>query len=143
MNDKLGRQLFKSGGVFMVLTGLVHAISLFVKQVPANETERKLLDLMVNYKFNLLGSVRSMDNLLQGFSAAFMLAALVVGAMALAFSSERSGLLKRVALVIALWLASMTAVSLRYFFVVPTSFLSVGLLIFLLAWINLPAEEAK
>jgi hypothetical protein len=35
----------------------------------------------------------------------------------------------------------MTAVSLRYFFVMPTSFLVVALLIFALAWLRLPAEK--
>ncbi len=140
MNDKWGRRFFKSGGVWLVLIGLVHAISLFIKQVPANETERQLLDLMTNYKFPLMGSLRSMDNLLQGFSTAFMLAALVVGALALRLCGERAGLLKRVALVITLWLAAMLAVSLKYFFVLPTSFLVVGLVIFVLAWIKLPAE---
>jgi len=35
----------------------------------------------------------------------------------------------------------MTAVSLRYFFVVPTSFLASTLLIFALARLRLPAEE--
>jgi len=35
-------------------------------------------------------------------------------------------------------LAAMTAVSLRYFFVVPISFLAIALLIFALAWLKLP-----
>jgi len=34
----------------------------------------------------------------------------------------------------------MTANSLRYFFVVPTSFLALGLLLFALAWVKLPGE---
>jgi hypothetical protein len=34
----------------------------------------------------------------------------------------------------------MTANSLRYFFVVPTSFLALGMLLFVLAWVNLPGE---
>jgi hypothetical protein len=50
--------------------------------------------------------------------------------------------LKRVALVNALWLAVMTAVSLRYFFVIPTSFLTVALLIFALAWWKLPGSAS-
>jgi hypothetical protein len=51
---------------------------------------------------------------------------------------ERAGLLKRVALVNTIWLATMTAVSFHYFFVMPTSFLAIALLIFTLAWLNLP-----
>ena len=124
----------------LVLTGLVHSLSFLKKPVAANDTERQLLDLMTNYHFSMLGSVRSMSILMRGFSVSFMLGAFVVGAMALALANERAGLLKRVALLISLWLAAMTVVSLHYFFIVPTSFLVVGLLIFSLAWIKLPAE---
>jgi len=142
MTDKWSRRFFKSGGVWLILLGLVHAISLFRKLVPANDTERQLLGLMTSYKFNLMGSLRSMDNLFQGFSVAFMLAALGMGALTLAVSNERASLLKRVALLIIIWLAVMTGVSLHYFFAAPTSFLAVALLLFVLAWLRLPATEA-
>jgi len=55
---------------------------------------------------------------------------------------ERAGLLKRAALANIVWLAAMTAVSLRYFFIIPGSFLAVTLLIFVLAWVKLPAEAS-
>ena len=142
MRDTWGRRFFKSGGVFLILLGLVHSISFFEKLVPANDIERQLLGLMTSYKFNLMGSLRSMDNLFQGFSVAFMLAALGMGALALAVSNERTSLLKRVALIIAIWLAAMTGVSLHYFFPVPTSFLAVALLLFVVAWLTLPATDA-
>jgi hypothetical protein len=143
MTDIWGRRLFKTGAVVLVIIGLVHSLSLFQKPVAANDTERQLLDLMANYKFNLMGSFRSMADLLQGFSVSFMLAALGVGALDLVLARERAGLLKRVALINAIWLAAMTATSLRYFFVVPTSFLVAGLLIFALAWLKLPAERTS
>ena len=138
--ERWGRRLFTAGAVWLVLLGLVHALSLFAKQVPANETERQLLDLMSNYKFNVMGSMRSMNNFLRGFSIAFMLGALVMGTLDLALCRERTALLKRVAAINTVWLAAMTAVSLRYFFVVPISFLAVALLIFLLAWTMLPGS---
>jgi hypothetical protein len=47
-------------------------------------------------------------------------------------------LLKRVALVNPIWLAATPAVSFHYFFVMPTSFLAIALLIFALVWVNLP-----
>jgi hypothetical protein len=37
----------------------------------------------------------------------------------------------------SLWLAVLTAISLRFFFVIPTTFLGVALLLFVLAWITL------
>jgi len=140
MAEKWGRRLFAAGALWLVLLGLVHSLSLIGNPQPANETERQLLDLMSNYKFSLMGSMRSMDNLVRGFSVSFMLGCLVVGIMDWALRRERAELLKRVALVNTVWLAAMTAVSLRYFFVVPTSFLGVALLIFALATVRLPAR---
>jgi hypothetical protein len=140
VTDKWGKRLFTIGALLLVLLGLVHSLSLFQKLAPANETERQLLDLMDNYKFNLVGSLQTMRDLMRGFSIAFMLAALGIGALDLLLSHERAGLLKRVALVNVIWLAAMTAVSLRYFFVAPTFFLIAALLIFGLAWLKLPAE---
>jgi uncharacterized membrane protein len=95
---------------------------------------------MANYRFNLIGSMRSMNNLLRGFSISFMLAALVMGAVDLVVCRERASLLKRVALLNTIWLATMTAVSLRYFFVIPISFFVVALLIFAVAWWKLPVS---
>src|SRR5277367_2022127 len=112
MLDKWGRRFFVAGGVWLVLIGLVHALSLIGKQVPANDTERQLLELMTNYRFDLMGSTRSMGELLRGFSVSFMLAGLFIGALDLVLSREREGLLKRVALVNVIWVAAMTAVAL-------------------------------
>jgi hypothetical protein len=142
MTDKWGRRLFKTGAVLLVLIGLVHSLSLFGKPVPANDTEKQLLDLMVNYKFSLMGSLRSMADLMRGFSVSFTVAALGFGVLDLLLSRERAGLLKRVALINTIWLAAMIAVSLVYFFAVPTSFLAAAFLIFALAWLKLPAEGA-
>ncbi len=120
--------------------GLIHALSLFVKMVPANDTERQLLGLMSSYKFNLMGSSRSMENLMRGFSISFMLGAWGLGALDLVLVRERPGLLKRVALVNVIWLAVMTTVSLTYFFAAPSFCLTVTLVIFGLAWVQLPTE---
>jgi hypothetical protein len=140
MNDKWGRRLFKAGAVALVILGLVHSLSLIRDLAPANDTEKQLLDLMSSYKFNLLGSLRSMADLLRGFSVSFMLAALGFGAFDLLLSRERAGLLKRAALINIIWLTTMTAVALHYFFIVPTSFLAATLFLFILAWLKLPAD---
>jgi hypothetical protein len=142
MTDKWGRRLFTAGAVVLLLLGLVHSLSLFEKPIPANDTERQLLDLMSNYKFNVMGSMRSMDNFMRGFSISFMLGVFCLGALDLVLARERSGLLKRVALINAIFLAVMTAVGLRYFFVAPTSFLAATLLIFALAWLKLPGSAS-
>jgi hypothetical protein len=137
--ERLGRRLFTSGAIFLLLLGAVHSFS-FIERIQANnDTERQLIALMTNYKFNFMGSLRSMDNLMTGFSIAFMLAALALGALALIIRRERPQLVKRVALVTALWLAAMTAVSFHYFFAAPTSFLAVTLVLFSLSWLFLPS----
>jgi hypothetical protein len=143
MNDKSGGRLFKAGALWLLILGAVHSTSLFIKQVPANDTERQILDLMTSYRFNLIGSLRSMSDLMRGFSVAFMLAPLAFGVLDLVLSRERAGLLKRVALVQIIWLAAMIVVALRYFFAVPLSFLVVALLIFALAWLKLPADASN
>jgi hypothetical protein len=143
MTDKWGRRLFTTGAMVLVLLGLVHSLSLFQPMVPANDTERQLLNLMTNYKFNLIGSVRSMADLLRGFSISFALGALGLGVLDLLLARELARLLKRVALINTLWLAAITAVSLRYFFIVPTSFLVAALLIFALVWLKLPPESVS
>jgi predicted membrane protein len=95
---------------------------------------------MSSYKLNLIGSLRSMAEMLRGFSVSFMAAALGFGVFDLMLSRERARLLRRPSLINIIWLASMTAVSLRYFFIVPTSFLAVALFIFVLVWLTLPAD---
>jgi hypothetical protein len=142
MTDKWGRRLFKAGAVALLILGFVHSLSLLRDPVPANDTEKQLLGLMSSYKFNLLGSFRTMAGMLRGFSVSFMLAPLGFGLFDLVLSRERAGLLKRAALINILWLASMTAISLHYFFILPTSFLAAALLIFIAAWLKLPAEGA-
>src|SRR5258708_19757335 len=98
MNDKWGRGLFKTGIVALLILGLVHSLSLIREPVPANDTERQLLGLMSSYKFNLMGSIRSMSDMLRGFSASFMLPALGFGVFDLFLSPELPGFLKQPAL---------------------------------------------
>src|SRR5271156_3305567 len=140
MRDKWGRRLFTAGGAGLLVLGARNPLALFEKMVPANDTERQLLGLMSSYKFDLMGSSRSMENLMRGFSISFTLAAWGLGALDLVLVRERLGLLKRVALVNVIWLAVMSAVSLTYFFAAPSFCLTVTLVIFGLAWVQLPAE---
>jgi len=89
-----------------------------------------------------MGSLRSMDGLLRGFSVSFMLAAFGFGIfrcgpVGRAFRNAEAG-----GAVNILWLAVMVGVSLRYFFIIPVSFFAITLLIFVLAWLKLPAEGA-
>jgi hypothetical protein len=123
MTEKTGRRIFQIGAGLLLLTGLVHSISLFAERAPANDTERQLQLLMDTYRLNLLGSMRTMSELMRGFSISFMLGILAMAAADFAVAGQSTALMKRVAVVNAVWLALMIAVSLRYFFIVPLSFL--------------------
>lgn len=66
--------------VFLLLTGLIHSISLFISPVPANETERQMLALMSTYKQDMgAGFHRSMWNLFTALSACFTFVCLLGG----------------------------------------------------------------
>jgi len=142
MTDRWGRRLFAIGAVVLVLLGLVHSLSLIHPMVPTNDTEKQLLGLMSDYRFNIMGSPRTMGDLLRGLSISFMLWAIGLGALDLALLRAGGVLLKRVALFNTLWLGIMTAVSLRYFFAAPTSFLVGALILFALAWWKLPGSTS-
>ena len=141
MSEKWGKRLFIAGAIVLLLLGAVHSISFFEKPVLANATEKELLGLMADYHFDLMGSSRSMSDLLRGFSMCFMVSVLAFGVLDLVLSRQRPGDLKRIALINSIWLATMTAISLKYFFLAPTCFLVFALLLFLLAWWKLPADS--
>ncbi len=58
--------------VFLSLTGLIHSIGLFIGPFPANETERQMFDLMMNFKQDLgAGFHKSIWNLFTALSSCF------------------------------------------------------------------------
>lgn len=62
------------------VTAFIHALSLFFRPPPSNETERQLFDLMENYQFDLgAGFHRSMGDLTTGLSICFCLVCLLGG----------------------------------------------------------------
>ena len=143
MNDKWGRRLFIAGAVMLIVIAAVHSISLFQKPMARNDSEKQLMELMTTYRFTVMGSLRTMNDFLRGFSISFGLASLGFGVLDFTLRRERAALLKRVALVNVIWLAVMTGVSWHYFFAAPTSFLAATMLIFVLAWVKLPAAETS
>lgn len=140
MTEKPGRRFFTAGAVVLFVEGLAHSLSFFEKPVPRNETERQLMELMTNYKFDLIGSMRTMDDLMRGFSMSFMLAMFVMGSLAMLLVREQAGLVKRAAFIYTIWLALMNVVSFVHFFVIPTSLLVAAFLMFGLAWMTLPGS---
>src|SRR5258707_13627945 len=116
MKSNWGTRLFVAGAVMLVLMPAMHAVSLFQKPLTGNESEKQLTDLMTNYRFSVMGSVRTMNDFLRGFSISFGLSTLGFAALDLAVSRERAQLLKRVVLCNVGWLAALTGISWDYFF---------------------------
>jgi hypothetical protein len=141
MFQRWGTRFFKAAAVVLILLGCVHSLAVFRKPAPQNDTERQLFDLMTNYKSDLMGSMRSMEDILRGFNISFVILPLALGILNLILSGERSALLKRLALINSLWLAAMVANSFCNWFLAPTLFLVVALALFVAAWVKLPAAE--
>ena len=60
--------------VFLLLTGAVHSLSLFIAPVAQNETERQLINLMTNYKQDMGGGFHpSMMQLFTALNSCFTL----------------------------------------------------------------------
>ncbi|HKE59841.1 MAG TPA: hypothetical protein VKB46_24185 [Pyrinomonadaceae bacterium] len=66
--------------VFQLVTGGVHALSLIGAPAAANNTEKQLIDLMINYRLDLGGGIhRSMWDLFRALSTCFTLLCLLGG----------------------------------------------------------------
>jgi hypothetical protein len=90
MKNNLGRRLFVAGIVLLALMPAVHSISLFQKPMIRNESEKQLEDLATNYRFTVMGSVRTMNDFLRGFSISFGLATIGFAVLDFAVCRERN-----------------------------------------------------
>ena len=85
--------------VFLFLTALIHASTLFIQPAPQNDTERQLLALLVDYKQDFgAGFQRSMKEIFIALSACFSLVCLL-GGLTLAYLARKrtdAGILKGV-----------------------------------------------
>ena len=70
----------KVATIFQLITAAIHSISLFVAPVPANDTEKQLLDLMSNYAMDMgAGFHRSMTEIVTALSTCVTLVYLLGG----------------------------------------------------------------
>ena len=74
-----------SAVVFLLLTGAVHSIGLFISPTPQNETERQMLALMTSHKQDMGGGFhRTMWNLFTALSSCFTFLC-VLGGLTIAY----------------------------------------------------------
>jgi len=117
--------LFKMGCYFAFITAALHMFGhLSGPQLPTNDTERQLLDLMTNYKYAMpAGPGRSPMDFMNGFSLLFSLMTALTGGLGLIIA-RRAGddvlLMLGTSRALAGAYVVSLAISLTYFFIVPT-----------------------
>ena len=111
-----------------LLFALAHLAGHFLQSPPANDTERKLLELMKGYAFPFPGAQRTMWDLFSGFSLMLSAQSAALGVIGWLVPPQR-----RMAIVFTAASAVCTVLSLAYFFAIPTACLALATLLFSLA----------
>jgi len=131
--------------VFLFLSGGIHSIGLFVNPSPADDTERQLIDLMVNYKQDLgAGFHRSTMNLFTALSSCFTFLCFL-GGLTIAFLLKKkapAGILKGVVGIHWLIFAACFLVMLLLTFLVPIVLIGLILLFLTIGCLLIPKETA-
>jgi hypothetical protein len=140
------RKLFGAGCWVLIATGVVHSMGHYglVNAQGNTEAEKQLLSLMrANPQDMGLGFVRSMFDLLAGFSLTFVVLPIgmgLLGLVLLAHERRAPGLLRQGSIVYAGVYGIMTGIALRYWFPAPLFFLAAAFLCFAAAVATAPRQ---
>ncbi len=139
--------LFKFGCWASIVSACVHLVGVVSGHgTPANDTERQLVQLATTYQFHMPGgSARSYADFMNGFSLAFAVFMVTMGAVGLAVawrSRASADVMYAVARVLALASAALLAISLVDFFIIPTMFISLVTCCFAVASVRAPVADA-
>ncbi len=140
----MSRKLFTAGCVVLIALGLVHLLGhyMMTKNQGETEAERQLLAMMRSNPQDLgLGFVRTMSDIVGGFSLTFSVLPLAMGLVGFVIrrhAGAAAGLLRQTAIVYAGTYGVMTAVALRYWFPAPLFFLALAFLCFAAAVATAP-----
>lgn len=135
----MSRKLFAAGCWVLVALGLVHLVGHYglMSAQGDTEAERQLLSLMrANPQDMGLGFVRSMFDIVAGFSLTFSILPAgmgLLGLLLLRHEERAPGLVRQASIVYAGVYGIMTAVALRYWFPAPLAFLAAAFLCFVAA----------
>lgn len=129
---KASRVLLVVAAILMLLAGVAHLWQHFAPAPPPmDETEEELWRLVREYERNLMGSPRTLMDLMSGFSLCFSLLLLFGGTTNLVLLRLRPrdrGLGRALVLLSTTMIAICLAISIVYFFLAPTFLLSLTLL---------------
>ena len=140
----MSRKLFTAGCVVLIALGLVHLLGHYMMTTSQGETEaeRQLIAMMRSNGQDMgLGMVRTMSDIVAGFSLTFSVLPIAMGLAGLVVRSHVAaapGLLRQAAIVYAGTYGVMTGVALRYWFPAPLLFLALAFLCFVAAVATAP-----
>ena len=130
--------------VFLFLTAVIHAISLFLQPAAQNETERQLFDLLANYRQDFgAGFKRSTKELFTALSACFSFLCLL-GGLTLAFLLRKQAevrIIKGVVGIHVLVFGTCFAVMAVFTFLPPIVLTGLIFLSLLLAYFLIPRQQ--
>jgi hypothetical protein len=144
----MSRKLFATGCWVLIATGLVHLLGHYslMNAQGDSEAERQLLSLMRGNPQDMgLGFVRSMFDILAGFSLTFVVLPAgmgLLGLLLLRHEGRAPGLLRQAAIVYAGLYGIMTGIALRYWFPAPLLFLAAAFLCFAAAVATAPGRPS-
>ena len=144
----MSRKLFAAGCGVLIALGLVHSMGHYglMNAQGDTEAEKQLLSLMRGNPQDMgLGFVRSMFDLLAGFSLTFVVLPIgmgLLGFVLLGHERRAPGLLRQGSIVYAGVFGIMTGIALRYWFPAPLFFLAAVFLCFAAAVATAPREGA-
>jgi hypothetical protein len=142
------RKLFGVGCWVLIATGLVHTLGHYglVTSQGDTEAERQLLSLMRGNPQDMgLGFVRTIFDILAGFSLTFVVLPVgmgLVGLLLLRHEGRAPGLLRQAAIAYAGIYGIMTGIAFRYWFPAPLFFMAAAFLCFAAAVAKAPREPA-
>ena len=133
-----------SAVVFLLLTALIHASTLFIQPGPQNETERQLLDLMSTYKQDFgAGFQRTTKELVTALSACFSLVCLL-GGLTLGYLARKRAdapFLKGVVGIHVLVFGICFALMVKFTFLPPIILTGLIFVTLLIAYLFIPRHE--
>ncbi|MHC5024086.1 MAG: LIC_13387 family protein [Planctomycetota bacterium] len=129
---KASRVLLVVAAILMLVAGAAHLWAHFAPPPPpVDETEEEMWRLVTEYERNLMGSPRTLMDLMKGFSLCFSLLLLFGGATNLVLMGLRprdQGLGRALVLLSTIMISATLAISMFYFFLAPTFLLALTLL---------------
>ena len=129
--------------IFLLINTVVHTISLFIELPPSNETERQLIDLLTNYKFDLgLVFHPTFGNMFTALSSCFSFVCLL-GALTLGYLIKRvsPSIMKGVIGVNLIVFGGIFIVMAAFTFVLPIVLSGLIFINLLAAYITVPKSE--